>query len=903
MPGTRKTKQNTRPFQQYRGSIWATATALSLLLPAAGALAFDGQIKFKVVNAKTGEPLPGAVIVIIAGPKDLDNIQFNTASNGLVTTGELDSGERTYKARALVGGISYKEITGKIVVIDDQTVEVEIKLESLGEKEIIIKDKQIRLDVKDAGVYTSRDREQLKFFPNAVGNNQSLSKALRSVPGMVPDSMNRLHPRGEANNGTFYIDGFQLPSFLSGSVSQLLTPDMIESIKVRTGGLGANFGGGSTILDTSLRPAISPGGNPLAPSFEYAFSGEQYNGSSQSFTISRQLGALRPGKDGRLVPNVASRAGFVLSYSRRESDNFLEAPQPQRQLSNNRGRSEALLGKFSYRISRQMEASALLGSSAASTGVANRQGLDASYINRGQGYGFGGYKNATDFPRVNFQDGTSFAASQEILDNKVFQSDNNKFYALQLNRTFSPSLRGVFTVGGAQTAQNTSNNNALNYNKTTGAAYSPLTMPTDYSIEYNPTTGLNFTQNQVQADFTYGNKGMHEWKFGLLSQSLKGNEAYQFVPMSNTAATALLNLNGFIGNSLRVNADNTTWPSMFIRRTGGYSAFYLQDTYVPTERTRFNLGLRVENYEQNQLLVVPGSGRANFDSRRSDSAVSPRINVLYSFPSGILRGLTKGQPSVVRAGYNRIFTAPGIGQGAIGTDQTGGTAPLPVAAQTNDQIDLSLEQQLPGKSLRLSTYSKDLKNAHSWQQMVQGPQAGAYMMLNTGDAKVNGVEALLEFKPRELEPRPGYLAPIATGFSGYIAYAASKAQRQGAAVGGRIPVFYQDWDQQATINLGAGYQLSNGALAALTYYHGSGLRSSVTSVGGGRTPIDQLDLRLRTRSKFINNLHALEFGVENLTDSRNPLNFTPTNPNPSPNFAGTRFQQGRRFVVTLSGKF
>lgn len=902
MPGTRKTKQHTRSFPQTRGGILATATALALLLPAAAAWA-DGQIKFKVVNAKTGEPLPGAVIVIKAGPKDLDDIQFNTASNGLVTTGDLDSGERTYTAQALVNGISYKKITGKIVVVDDQAVEVEIKLESLG---VVVKDiigKQIRLDVKDAGVYTFRDREQLQFFPNGVGNRQSLSKALRSVPGMVPDSMNRLHPRGEADNGTIYLDGFQLPSFLAGSVSQLLTPEMLETVKVRTGGLAANFGGGGTILDTTLRPAISTGGSPLNPTFEYAFGAEEFGGASQTFTIGRQIGAMRPGKDGKLTPNTASRAGFILTYSRRQSDDFVESPQPQRRRSNNTGTSESLLGKFSYRISRQMEASALLGSSAANTGVANRQGLDASYINRGQGYGFGGNKNATDFPRVNFQDGTSFTASQEILDNQVYQSDNNKFYALQLNRSFSPKLRGTFTVGGAQSAQSTTNNNALNYAKTTGAAYSPLTMPADYSIEYNPTTGLNYTQSQVQADFTYSNKGPHDWRFGILSQSLKGNEAYQFVPMSNTAANALLNLNSFIGTSLRVNSDNTTWPSMFIRRTGGYSALYAQDTYSPTDRIRFNLGLRVENYEQNQLLVVPGSGRANYDSKRSDNAVSPRINVLYSFPSGILRGLTKGQPSVMRAGYNRIFTSPGIGQGAIGTNQVGGAAPLPVAAQTNDQIDLSLEQQLRGQSIRLSTYSKDIKNAQSWQQMVQGPQAGAYMMVNTGDAKVNGFEALYEIKPRTLEPRPGYLEPIVGGLSGYISYTSSKAERQGTPVGGLIPIFLQDWDQQQTVNLGAGYQLGNGGLASLTYYHGSGLRSSVTAAGGGRTPIDQVDLRLRTRSHFLNNLHALEFGVENLTNSQKALNFSPAGSANNPNFAGTRFQQGRRFVVTLSGKF
>lgn len=881
---------------QTRSGVLATATMLSLLLPAAVAWA-DGQVKFKVVDSKTGVVLPGAVIVIKAGPTDLEDMQFKTASSGLVSTGDLTAGTREYSARALVNGIAYKLITGKVVVIDDQTIEVEIKLESQGETIIDIFRKQIRLDIDDPGLYTFRDREHLQFFPNAVGNRQSLNKALRSIPGMVPNSLNRLHSRGEADTGIYYIDGFQLPSLLAGRASQFLTPEMIESLKVRTGNLGANLGGGSTVLETSLRPAISRGGSPLMPAFEYAFNSEDYGGNSQSFTISRQLGATRPDSEGKLVPNPNSHAGFVLSYSRRESTNFLESPQPQRQLSNNTGKSDSLLGKFSYRLSRQMEASAFLGISGSRNGIANRQGVSTQFGRLG--FGFGGNRPVTAFPQVNFLDGTNFNASQEILGNNVSQSDDNRFYAVQLTRIFSPLLRGNFSIGGAETRQDTKNKNALGFPLTTGAAFNPATLPADYSIEYNPTTGLNFTQSQVQADFSYGNeRSKHNYKFGVLSQTLRGNEVYQFVPMSNAALNAALNINSYLANSLRFNSDNSS-PSTFIRRTGGSSAFYVQDTYVPIERVRLSVGARVENFEQSQRIRVVGTGtRPDISSKRTESAVSPRINLLYQFPNGILKNLTKGQLTVLRAGYNQIFSAPGIGQGAIGTNQTGAT-PLPVAAQTNNQLDLSIEQQLKAQSMRLSFYNKDIKNTHQWQQMIQGPQAGAYMMVNAGNAKISGVEALYEFKPRSLDPRPGSLEPVTLGLSGYLAYASSNAKRSATATTGAVPL---DWDQQQTMNLGVGYQLMNGSLFSLAYYQGSGLASSVSTVGGSRSPISQLDLRLRTKSKLIANLHALEIGVENLTNSRNPLNFQ-QGALAGNSLGGTRFQQGRRFVVGLSGKF
>ncbi|WP_394793021.1 TonB-dependent receptor domain-containing protein [Armatimonas sp.] len=881
---------------QTRSGVLTTATVLSLLLPAAVAWA-DGQVKFKVVDSKTSAVLPGAVIVIKAGPTDLEDMQFKTASSGLVSTGDLTAGTREYTARALVNGIGYKEIKGKVVVIDDQTIEVEIKLESLGETVIDIFRKQIRLDIDDPGLYTFRDREHLQFFPNAVGNRQSLNKALRSIPGMVPNSLNRLHSRGEADTGTYYIDGFQLPSLLAGRASQFLTPEMIESLKVRTGNIGANLGGGSTVLETSLRPAISRGGSPLMPLFEYAFNTEDYGGNSQSFTVSRQLGATHPDSEGKLVPNPNSHAGFVLSYSRRESTNFLESPQPQRQLSNNTGKSDSLLGKFSYRLSRQMEASAFLGISGSRNGVANRQGLRTQFGRLG--FGFGGNRPVTAFPQVNFLDGTNFNASQEILGNNVAQSDDNRFYAVQLTRIFSPLLRGNFSIGGAETRQDTKNKNALGFPLTTGAAFNPATLPADYSIEYNPTTGLNFTQSQVQADFSYGNeRSKHNYKFGVLSQTLRGNEVYQFVPMSNAALNAALNINSYLANSLRFNSDNSS-PSTFIRRTGGSSAFYVQDTYVPIERARLSVGARVENFEQNQRIRVVGTGtRPDISSKRTESAVSPRINLLYQFPNGILSSLTKGQLTVLRAGYNQIFTAPGIGQGAIGTNQTGAT-PLPVAAQTNNQLDLSIEQQLKAQSMRLSFYNKDIKNTHQWQQMIQGPQAGAYMMVNAGNAKISGVEALYEFKPRSLDPRPGSLEPVTLGLSGYLALTSSNAKRSATAATGAVPL---DWDQKQTMNLGVGYQLMNGSLFSLAYYQGSGLASSVSTVGGSRSPISQLDLRIRTKSKLIANLHALEIGVENLTNSRNPLNFQ-QGALAGNSLGGTRFQQGRRFVVGLSGKF
>ncbi len=902
MPGTTKKKNTTPTHFVRRNSIWATASILSLLLPAASAWA-DGQIKFKVVDSRTGKVLPGAVVVISAGPRDLDDIQFNTDTEGLVSTGDLDSGERTYTARALVDGISYKLVKGKLAVIDNQTIEIEIKLEAQGEILIDIKAKQQRLDVDDPGIYTFRDRTHLQYFPNGVGNNQSLSKAFRSVPGMVPDSQNRLHARGEADMGTFYIDGVQLPSLLAGRSAQFLTPSMLESVKVRTGSLGASLGGSSTVLETTLRPAIRPGSSSTATNFEYSLGTEDYNGSSQNITISRQRGRKRARKGASGPGTVVINSGFVLSYSRRETGNFLESPQSNRQLGNNAGNSETYLAKFTNRINRALEISFIAGSSIANNGVSNRAGTDAAIINKGQGFGFGGYKNFTNFPRITLPDGTKAAASQDLLNNRINQTDQHQFYIIQLVRSFPSGMKGTFSFGGVDTLQKTGNRNPLAYPgfANTGVKYSPTSMVSDYSIEYNPTVGLKFAQTQSQADFILAKpESKHAYKFGVLAHSLAGNESYQFEPMSNTALSNLLNLK-YVGSSFKANnSNNFPWPAMQIRRSGGYSAFYAQDTFTASNRLRLDIGVRVENFEQQQSIsFIATDPRTRFTTKRSEGSVSPRFNALMEFPNGLLKKLTKGQPSVLRVGYNKIFTPPGIGQGAIGFGQTG-PAPLPVAPQTNDQFDVSLEQQLTGKTLRISSYNKSLKNTLGWQQMIEGSQAGAFSMVNQGDAKVNGFEVLLEFQPRRMNAKLGNLAEPELGFSGYIALTNSNAKRSAPLGGGMVP---QEFDQQQTLNIGAGLHLKNRAQIALTLYHGSGLSSSVTSAGGSRAPINQIDLRMLSRPRLLGKTNAFEFGIENLTDSRNALNYSQGATAGATSFGGTRFQQGRRLVVSLTGKF
>ena len=198
-------------------------TALALSLTALAALA-DGRIHFTVYDSETKKPIPGAVIVLDPAETELSGVQYTTADTGKADTGDLAAGVRAFRARATVEGVVYKELKGRVTVLDNQDIEIDLELDRQGVIERQIKEDLQRLDTKTTSNYTFRDRKQLAFYPLAVGNGLSLEKQLLSVPGFAKNSVRRVHPRGEAGGPVYSIDGFLLPPTITGARSPTSTP-------------------------------------------------------------------------------------------------------------------------------------------------------------------------------------------------------------------------------------------------------------------------------------------------------------------------------------------------------------------------------------------------------------------------------------------------------------------------------------------------------------------------------------------------------------------------------------------------------------------------------------------------------------------------------------------------------
>jgi outer membrane receptor protein involved in Fe transport len=849
-----------------------SAIALAALIPGSAALA-DGQIRFKVANSRTKAPLPGAVIKIEPQASEIDELQFSTASNGTVATGDLASGARSFEVSAIVNGVVYKKFKGRITVADDQVVDVEVLLDEQGFDVRETVSSLLRINVDDTSQSTFRDRKFFEYYPLAAGNRQNLGKSLRSIPGFVPGAVNQLHARGEQSNVIASLDGFLLPPTLVGQAGGWLAPAAIETVSARTGGYGAHLGGASgSILDIGLRPTISGNPkNPLEPISEWSLSTGDFGTREGTFTIARQRGDQ---------PGTRGDVGYFLTFAKRDTSNVLESPQPGRQNANNGGGADTILGKIDFQLGNGTEITTLVHHGFSRTGVANRTGLGGAFgVN--DGYGFGGLSDAGSFTDLN-----GVVHNQEVDGNRVFQRDLSRIFVTQIRKRFSTRLSGVVSVGTVRSGQEVTNQSPR---------ADLANLPLDSNNEINPSVVNRYDSQQFQADFTLGEpSSAHTLRYGLLVRDTVGGDTARLFPNSLAALGAVLNTSPFLTSLFdlsRFGANNTV-PVLFIERAQQYNAFYVSDAWKLNTSLRLDLGVRYETYNQkeryyNGVPVQPSIVR----NSRSESAASPRVNLLWQMPrKAKLLGLRLGgtQPTVLRAGYNQVLS-PTLSAGNVGNFGTGSLAANldPLAAQRTKQTDFSIERQLRRQNVKLGWYSKTAEGAYGYQQLIDGPQTVGYSAGSLGRSEADGFEFSWEYNPRDFAPRVGELAAMPAGFNGFVVYNSGKVRIDGVNVPG--------FDQQSTLVGGLGYTLADGDSVVLSAYRGSGLAASAFSPTAGRQAITEVNLRILAAPNRSGG-RTVEFAVENLADSRGVVNFA------SP-VAGTRFQQGRRFVLTVSGKY
>ena len=863
----------TRPLR-------VTLTALALGLGTTGLAHADvfGRLHIAVTDADTDKPLPAAKVVLHDPTGIHGDIPVLLDAQGTALSPPLEI--HAWQVKTAAEG--YDSDAHSVSVAADTTTEAPVALEKT-EKVITIKGNVQRLRPNNPTNLTHVDPRGPRSL-NTIGNPQSLRNLLVTTPGINFDSNGQAHPREDHSNTATYLYGVKLPQAFQGRIGQVLLPEAIQSLDVQTGGYAPEYGG-----ETAAVLNIVPRFGTIKPFQSFSLDGGELSTFDQSVAVGGQFGAPQgaPTDTGA----VARKFNYFLDLSNRSTAATVEPPQPDDQTAHNGSRSQSVFGNLGYTAGPNDQLDLLLEDAPASSQIANRTGVSDHYHAVGEGYGFGGARDADG--TVPNADPTLLGGAADVLPSQqsdgqdAYQNDENQFSVLNYRHSFGPALTGLFSAGFIRSRLDVRNNNP-NPNPDLGA------LPVDNSIEYNPTITKTSGDSQYAGSLT-ASLGAHTVKGGLLVDQQSGDESYRLEPGSQLATDALyasdpalLPTNGTAPGTLDALGDpvytlpaGTRAITVNVNRSGYYDALYAQDTWRVTRKFTANYGLRYDLYYQRQdFLGAQVATKSNY--------LSPRLNLAYAFTPA----------TVARVSYNKLFAQPPLAQGGL-VGQT-------VLPETYNDYNASIEHQIGSdQTVKLAYYYKDITNQIDTNILVPATQFGVYTSINFPKDGAHGIELSYDLTPHN-----------GVGLGGYVAYSNSISKPEGLIVGSTVPAPpYNDHDITNTLATGLDYTFQSGALVGGSVYHSSGPQSSILGQyyplnpvsgtpnvldGGVRQPHTEVNLRLATSPRLIGagKTGGVGFGldVENIFDSRQPENF-------NSGFSGTRFQLGRRVLLSVNGSF
>ena len=855
-----------------RPALYCALISASACLLSAGAVHADvfGRLRFTVRDT-AGKPVQGANIIFhdTAGV----NPDFNVISGADGTALSPPLEIRPWRITTQI--VTFNTDTRTVPVVADTSTDVNIVLT----KRVLQGTSAVTVPRSQTTEATQRNQQFNQTIPATGANPQNLSRLLLTAPGFIQSSVGVVHPRGEHASTAIYVDGFQLPGALQGRAGPFLSPDVIQNADIQTGGYSPEYGSETAaILNLSLRAGT------IKPFQTVRFGAGGYTTLDQELTFGGQAGAA-PGQSGPLR--------YLFNFINRSTNNAVEAPQPGDQSAHNHGRALTAFGNIDYAAGRNDNLSLLLNTAPAQTEIANRVGLPGKYAPVGQGFGYGGARDADGAEAGTSPDPAVLGSqvlpipSQQNAGQDVYQNDENKFGALNYRHNFGGALTGLLSLGTSSSRLDIRNNNpSINLNSVDPATGYLTTV--DNSIEYNPTIQRKSAQTELSGSLTKSS-GAHTFKAGLLLTRQSGNELYNIIPQSQLALDAEAAVQGSgpqlapsgayqmddggnpildtLGNPIFVITPGAATPTVTVHRSGYYNAGYLQDTWRATQKITLNYGVRYDSYYGKQSLS-PDNVKKNY--------LSPRVNFAYAFTP----------KTTLRLSYDKLFSQPPLAQGAIlGTN---------LVPQTTDLYEADAQHNFtPQQSFKLSYYYKNTRNEFDTGILIPYTQIGAYTTLQYSSQGTHGIELSYNFVPRG-----------AVGFDGYFNYTYSIAKPNGVDQTGAPAPILNDHDQLNTLGAGLSYTFKSSAFAGLDAYYGSGEASSplvpigpsnANTLGGGKRNSHYF-LNLRLGQPHLFGPAGLELDVENLTNDVSVLNF-------NSGYSGTRFQQGRQAIIRVTGSF
>ncbi len=206
---------------------------LLLLLTAAPMAVAQGSLRGTVIDAETGDPLPGVNVVVVGTDRGAaTNVDGEFAITAL-RTGEYD-------VRATFIGYETKLFTG-IRVRDGEATDLDVELApavlSTDEEVVVVGDRPL-VDVEQSSSGYTVSQEQIEA--SAVKEVQAV---VATQAGVVLDPTGLYIRGGRADETGFYVDGVSAKDPLAGTGFGIdLGSNSFAAVEVTTGGVGADKG-------------------------------------------------------------------------------------------------------------------------------------------------------------------------------------------------------------------------------------------------------------------------------------------------------------------------------------------------------------------------------------------------------------------------------------------------------------------------------------------------------------------------------------------------------------------------------------------------------------------------------------------------------------------------------------
>ncbi len=228
---------------------WISWLLPLLILVPSLLFAASGKIKGKVIDAKTGEPVMGANVIV-------ENTTLGAASD---LEGEFFIvGIKPGKYNVRASAVGYQTMTYEDVIISiDLTTELEFKLTetALELQPVVVTFKKPEVEIGTTSSITRFEATDISMNPT-----DDVTAVLLTTPGFKIDEEGKIHIRGgRESEARFIVDGIDSRDPITGEILPInLAAVNIQEIQILTGGMAAEYGDAQSGIVNITTPEGAP---------------------------------------------------------------------------------------------------------------------------------------------------------------------------------------------------------------------------------------------------------------------------------------------------------------------------------------------------------------------------------------------------------------------------------------------------------------------------------------------------------------------------------------------------------------------------------------------------------------------------------------------------------------------